>query len=160
MGRGPHRGAVARARDFSASTVRAYRGQAWRRPPSPAWRTFLSLHASQIWASDLFAVQTQTFRTLYVLVLRSPQRGRIVHWNVTAHPTGQWVWRQIIEATPWTSAPRFPIRDRDRSCGGDFVRRVRAIGIETVLTPIQAPQANALAEGVIGTIRRERLAGC
>ena len=76
---------------------------------------------------------------------------------MTAHPTAPWVWRQIIQATPWNATPRFLIRDRDRSYGRDFVRRARAIGIATVLTPIQAPQANALAERVIGTIRRECL---
>jgi putative transposase len=85
------------------------------------------------------------------------ERRRIVHWNVTAHPRAPWVWQQIIEATPWGSAPPFLIRDRDRSYGGDFVRRARAIGIETVPTPIRAPQASALAELVIGTIRRECL---
>ena len=57
----------------------------------------------------------------------------------------------------WGSAPRFLIRDRDRNYGGDFVRRARASGIETVLSPVHAPQANALAERVIGTIRRECL---
>jgi transposase InsO family protein len=143
--------------EVSASTVRAYRRQALRRPPSPSWRTFLKLHAPQIWAADFFTVQTLTFRTLYVFVLLGHERRHIVHWNVTAHPTAPWVWRQIIEATPWNTTPRFLIRDRDRSYGGDFVRRARAIGIETVLTPIHAPQANALAERVIGTMRRECL---
>ena len=143
--------------EVSASSVRTYRRQALRRPPSPSWRTFLRLHAPQIWAADFFTVQTLTFRTLYVFVLLGHERRRIEHWNVTAHPSAPWVWRQIIEATPWGSAPRFLIRDRDRSYGGDFVRRARAIGIETVLTPIQAPKANALAERVIGTIRRECL---
>ncbi len=143
--------------EVSASSVRAYRRQALRRPPSPSWRTFLRLHAPQIWAADFFTVQTLTFRTLYVFVLLGHERRRIVHWNVTQHPTAPWVWRQLIQATPWGSVPRFLIRDRDRNYGGDFVRRARAIGIETVLTPIRAPQANALAERVIGTIRRECL---
>jgi len=102
-------------------------------------------------------VQTLTFRTLYVFVLRDHQRRRIVHWNVTAHPNARWVWRQIIDATPWRTAPSFLIRDRDGNYGCDFVRRARAIGIETVLSPVHAPQANALAERVIGTIRRECL---
>ncbi len=93
----------------------------------------------------------------YVFVLLSHDRRRIVHWNVTAHPTASWVWRQVIQATPWNAIPRFLIRDRDRSYGRDFVRRAAAIGIDTVLTPIQAPQANALTERVIGTIRRECL---
>ncbi len=143
--------------DVGASTVRSYRRQALRRPPSPSWRMFLRLHAPEIWAADFFTVQTLTFRTLYVFVLLSHDRRRIVHWNVTAHPTAAWVWRQIIQATPWNAIPRSLIRDRDRSYGRDFVRRAAAIGIDTVLTPIQAPQANALAERVIGTIRRECL---
>ncbi len=143
--------------EVSASSVRAYRRQALRRPPSPSWPTFLRLHAPQIWAADFFTVQTLTFRTLYVFVLLGHERRRIVHWNVTQHPTAPWVWRQLIQATPWGSVPRFLIRDRDRNYGGDFVRRARVIGIETVLTPIRAPQANALAERVIGTIRRECL---
>jgi transposase InsO family protein len=143
--------------EVSASTVRIYRGQALRRPPSPSWRTFLRLHARQIWAADFLVVQTLTFRTLYVFVLLDHERREIVHWNVTAHPNADWVWRQIIEATPWGSAPRYLIRDRDRNYGGDFVRRARAIGIETVLSPVHAPQANALAARVIGTIRRECL---
>ena len=143
--------------EVSASTVRVYRRQALRRPPSPSWRTFLRLHAPHIWAADFFTVQTLTFRTLYIFVLLGHQRRQIVHWNVTAHPTAPWVWRQIIAATPWGAGPRFLIRDRDRSYGGDFALRARTIGIEPVLTPIHAPQANALAERVIGTIRRERL---
>ena len=143
--------------DVSASTVRLYRRQALRRPPSPNWRTFLRLHAPQIWAADFFTVHTLTFRTLYVFVLLSHDRRRIVHWNVTAHPTAPWVWRQIVQATPWGTSPRFLIRDRDRSYGTDFVDRAARIGIETVLTPIHAPQANALVERVIGTIRRECL---
>ena len=108
--------------EVSASTVRVYRRQALRRPPSPNWRTFLRLHAPHIWAADFFTVQTLSFRTLYVFVLLGHQRRQIVHWNVTAHPTAPWVWRQIIEGTPWGTTPRFLIRDRDRtmamtSCG-------------------------------------------
>ena len=141
----------------SASTVRAHRRQALRRPPSLRWRTFLRLHAGEIWASDFFTVQTLTFRTLYVFLVISRQRRRIVHWNVTAHPTAPWVWRQVIEATRWNMAPRFWLRDRDRSYGRDFVARAGRCGIATVLTPVRAPQANAIAERVIGTLRRECL---
>ena len=84
-------------------------------------------------------------------------RRRIRHWNVTEHPIAPWIWRQMIEATAWGQQPGFLIRDRDRSYGGDFIARARRIGIETILTPVRAPNANAIAERVIGTLRRECL---
>ena len=102
-------------------------------------------------------MQTLPFRTFYVFVLISHDRRRLVHWNVTRHPTQAWVWQQIREATPWGVHPRFLIRDRDRCYGGDFVRRAAAMGITTVLSPVRAPQANAIAERVIGTLRRDCL---
>ncbi len=80
-----------------------------------------------------------------------------MHVNVTGHPTADWVWRQLINATPWGRGPRYLIRDRDRSYGGDFVPRARRIGIKTVLTPIATPQANGIAERLVGTLRRECL---
>ena len=141
--------------DVSASTVRVYRWQGLRRPPSPQWRTFLRLHAPNIWASDFFTVQTWTFRTLYVFVVISHERRRIEHWNVTDHPRAPWVWRQVIAATAWSRTPRFWIRDRDTCYGGDFVAQAAGIGIRTVLTPVRAPRANSIAERVIGTLRRE-----
>ena len=114
-------------------------------------------HAEDGWAADLFTVQTLTFRTLYVFVVIDHGRRRIRHWNVTEHPIAPWIWRQMIEATAWGEQPGFLIRDRDRSYGGDFIARARRIGIETILTPVRAPNANAIAERVIGTLRRECL---
>ena len=143
--------------DVSVRTVGCYRHAARRRPPSQRWRTFLRNHAPQIWATDLFAVQTVTFRTLYVQVVISHDRRRIEHWNVTRHPRAAWIWQQLLEATAWGRQPRFLIRDRDRCFGGDFVARAAGIGITTILTPIRAPNANAIAERVIGTLRRECL---
>ncbi len=78
-----------------------------------------------------------------------------MHWNVTASPTAAWVWRQLLEATPWGRQPRSLLRDRDAVYGGDFSERARRLDIETVLTPVHAPRANAVAERVIGTLRRE-----
>ncbi len=141
--------------EVSAETVRRYRLQALRRPPSQRWQTFLTNHRKEIWAADFFTVPTVLFRTLYVLFFVSHDRRRIEHINVTAHPTAPWVWRQVIEATPWGGRPRFLIRDRDRSYGGDFIAKARRIGIETVLTPIRAPQANGIAERLVGTLRRD-----
>jgi putative transposase len=143
--------------EVSARTVRRYRRRALRRPPSQSWRAFLRNHISEIWAADLFTVQTLTFHTLYVFVVIDHERRRIRHWNVTEHPNATWIWRQVIAATPWGERPRFLIRDRDISYGGAFLARARGIGIETVLTPVGAPNANAVAERVIGTLRRECL---
>ncbi len=134
-----------------------YRRQALRRPPSQSWRTFLRNHASSIWAADLFTVQTLAFRTLYVFVVIDHDRRRIRHWTVTEHPIAPWIWQQMLEATAWGQQPGFLIRDRDRSYGGDFIARARRLGIETILTPVHAPNANAIAERVIGTLRRECL---
>ena len=84
----------------SLQTVRRYRGDV-PRPPSPSWRTFLSNHRLQLWACDFFAVQTVTFRTLFVFSIIAHERRPLVHLHVTAHPTAPWVWRQLINATPW-----------------------------------------------------------
>ena len=77
--------------------------------------------------------------------------------NVTAHPTADWVWRQLIEATPWGKQPLFLIRDRDACFGDAFLARARAIGIETVLSPFLCPQANSIAERMVGTFRQQLL---
>ncbi len=98
-----------------------------------------------------------TFKTLYVLVFIAHGRRELVHVNVTANPTAAWVWRQVLEATPWGSKPRHLLRDRDAAYGRDFRRRARRIGIDAIATPIHALQANAIAERVIGTLRRECL---
>ena len=80
-----------------------------------------------------------------------------MHLNVTPHPRAEWVWQQLIEATPWGQQPKFLIRDRDCCYGGSFNARAARLAIEAILTPIRAPKANAIAERVIGTLRRECL---
>jgi transposase InsO family protein len=90
-----------------------------------------------------------------VLVFVDHARRELVRLNVTASPTAAWVWRQLVEATPWGRTPRYLLRDRDRVYGRDFVGRARGLGIATVLTPVRAPQANAVAERLVGTLRRE-----
>jgi transposase InsO family protein len=110
-----------------------------------------------MWAADLLTVQTLTFRTLYVLVFVSHARRELVHLNVTTIPTAAWVWRQLVAATPWGRTPRYLVRDRDAVYGRDFVPRARGLGIHTLLTPIRAPRANAVAERLVGTLRRECL---
>jgi transposase InsO family protein len=141
----------------SNRSIRRYRGRPPGRPPSQTWRTFLRNHAHAIWAADLCVVQTLTFKTLYVLLFIAHGRRELVHLAVTAHPTAAWVWRQLVEATPWGRRPKHLLRDRDAVYGGSFRARAKALGIQTVLTPVRAPRANAVAERVIGTLRRECL---
>jgi putative transposase len=84
-------------------------------------------------------------------------RRELVHFAVTAHPAAAWVWRQVIEATPWGRTPAYLVRDRDAVYGADFVLKAAGLGIRTVLTPVRAPRANAVAERLVGTLRRECL---
>jgi hypothetical protein len=98
----------------SSRSIRRYRRRRNSRPPSQSWRTFLANHAQAIWAADLFVVQTLTFQTLYVIFFISHGSRQLVHFEVTANPNAAWVWRQLIEATPWDRKPRYLIHDRDR----------------------------------------------
>ena len=141
----------------SDRSIRRYRSRGPRRPPSQTWRTFLRNHAHHLWATDLLTVPTLTFKTLYVMVFIAHGRRELVHVNVTANPTAAWVWRQIVEATPWGHKPRHLLRDRDAVYGRDFRQRAQRISIDAIATPIHAPKGNAIAERVIGTLRRECL---
>jgi putative transposase len=114
---------LALGHDVSAASVRRYRRVALRRPPSQRWHTFITNHRRDLWAVDFFTVPTLLFQTLYVFVVVSHDRRRIEHINVTAHPTAAWVWRQVIEATPWGRKPAVLIRDRDRCYGTDVIAR-------------------------------------
>ena len=141
----------------SNRSIRRYRWRGPARSPSQTWRTFLHNHAHHLWAADLFTVPTLMFKTLYVLVFIAHGRRELVHVNVTANPTAAWVWRQLIETTPWNCKPRHLLRDRDVVYGRDFRQRARRIGIDAIATPVHAPTANAIVERVIGTLRRECL---
>jgi transposase InsO family protein len=141
----------------SKRSIQRYRERGPARPPSQTWRTFLANHAGAIWAADLCTVQTVTFKTLSVLALIAHGRRELVHVAVTAHPVAAWIWRQFVEATAWGRWPRFLLRDRDAVYGGAFGSRLAARGVEQRLTPVRAPQANAVAERFIGTLRREGL---
>jgi hypothetical protein len=97
----------------SNRSLRRYRRRGHPRPPRPTWRAFLVNHRTRIWAADFFTVRTSTFKALYVLSFIAHGRRGLAHFAVTSHPTEAWAWRQFIEATPWGSSPRYPIRDRD-----------------------------------------------
>lgn len=97
------------------------------------------------------------FRVLFVFVVLSHARRRILHVNVTAHPTAAWTAQQLREAFPWDSAPRFLLRDRDSTYGSAVRRTVQGMGVEEVLTAPRAAWQNPFVERLIGSLRRECL---
>ena len=142
--------------EISQATVAKYMPKR-RKPPSPTWRAFLANHFAQMVSIDFFTVPTASFRVLFVFVVLAHDRRRLLHFNVTEHPTAAWTGQQIREAFPWDTVPRFLLRDRDSIYGDQLVRVVRSLGIEQVLIAARSPWQNPYVERVIGSIRRECL---
>lgn len=142
--------------EIGQTTVAKYMERS-RRPPSQGWRTFLRNHAAGIAAVDLLVVPTVGFRMLYVLIILGHDRRRLLSLGVTAHPTAEWIARQITEAFPWDQAPRYLVRDRDAVYGEVVIQRLRAMGIRDRPTAPRSPWQNGHAERLIGSIRRECL---
>jgi hypothetical protein len=114
--------------DVGQTSVAKYMAR-HRRPPSQGWRTFVRNHAEGIAAMDLFVVPTFSFRLLYGLLILWHGRRQILWLGVTAHPTAEWIARQLTEACGWEQTPEYLVRDRDSVYGEIFTRRVRAMGI-------------------------------
>jgi transposase InsO family protein len=142
--------------DVTKSTVEKYRVRP-QKPPSPTWKTFLKNHVQDLVALDFFVVPTVTHKVLFVLLILAHERRRVVHFNITEHPTVQWTVQQVIDAFPWDEAPRYLLRDRDQIYGASFRQRVQHMGIEEVLIAPRSPWQNPYVERLIGSIRRECL---
>ena len=99
-----------------------------RKPPSQTWRTFLENHAKQLVSIDFFTVPTIRFQVLYVFLVLAHDRRRILHFNITAHPTAEWTGQQLREAFPFDEVPRYLLRDRDAIFGEEFRRQVTDMG--------------------------------
>jgi len=125
--------------------------------PSQTWRTFLANHLGATVAVDFFAVPTLTCRLLFVFVVLAHDRRRILHVNVTQHPTSAWTRQQLREALPSDTHSRFLLHDRDTTFDAAFDRTVTAFGLTTVRTAPRSPWQNPYVERVIGSIRRECL---
>ncbi len=140
--------------EVSEATVSRYMVKQ-RKPPSQTWRIFLNNHVKDIASIDFLVVPMVNFKLLYVLVVLSHERRKIVHFNVTDSPTAVWTGQQIIEAFPYDTAPKYLIRDNDKIYGFDFKEKVRACGITPIRTAYRSPWQNAYCERVIGTLRRD-----
>jgi hypothetical protein len=140
--------------DVAQSTVSNYmvprRGR-----PLQTWKTFLRNHADGIASIDLFVVPTIAFEQLFAFLVLGHGRRQLLWFAVAKNPTAGWLARQITEAFPWNSAPKYLIRDNDRAFGGTFKARIRAMGIRDRPTSFRSPWQNGYVERLIGSIRRE-----
>ena len=138
------------------STVSKYMARP-SKPPSQSRKTFLRNQAEAIAAIDMCVVPTLTFDLLFVCLVLGHGRRRLLWFEVTRHPTAEWLARQITEAFPWASVPAYLVRDNDRAYGHVFTSRVRAMGIRDRPISPGSPWQNGCAERLIGTLRRECL---
>ncbi len=152
--------------EHSASTVRKYMVE--DRPPSTTWRDFIERHRTAMWAVDFTTVALWNFDVRHVLVVMALDSRRVVHAAVTASPTLAWVQQQLRDAMPFDEAPRFLLHDNDAIFGRLMVGRGRfrstldawlhdVMGVRGIPTPFRAPNANAVIERFMGTLRRECL---
>jgi transposase InsO family protein len=111
----------------------------------------------QMASIDFFVVPTATFRVLFVFVVLSHARRRVLHFQVTEHPSQEWTMQQMREAFPWDQGCRYLLRDRDAIYGGDWVAMTKGMGMEEVLSAPRPPWQNPFVERLIGSVRRECL---
>jgi putative transposase len=131
------------------------------RRAATTWRTFLRQQAAGIVACDFFAVDTVLLWRLYVLFFIELDTRRVHLAAVTANPNAAWVTQQarnlLLVLGERGRRLRFLIRDRDAKVCGSFDDVCCSAGAEVLLTPVQAPNANAYAERWIRTVRAEYL---
>lgn|SRR5487761_17794 len=144
--------------DISERTISRWMKRA---PPDPGltkrWLAFLRNHREAIAAMDFFTVPTITFGVIYCFFVIAHDRRRILHFNVTKHPTSLWVVQQLRETFPFESAPRFLIFDRDGKYGIEVPAAVRSLKIRPVRTSFESPWQNGIAERWVESCRRDLL---
>jgi len=139
------------------SVARYLRGIRRRGDPAKRWLTFLQNHREAITAFDFFAVPTVTFKLLYCFFVIEHGRRRILHYNVTGHPTAAWVVQQLREAFPEAGPHQYVIFDHDSIFSDEVVALLKATGLKSKRTSVRAPWQNGVAERWVGGCRREML---
>jgi putative transposase len=127
------------------------------RPRGQKWATFLQNHAADIWACDFLQITDLFFRPLFAFFIFELQSRKVIHVDVKRSPTDAWTAQQLREATPYGHTPKYLIRDNDRKFGPNFAQVVASSGIKVLRTPYRTPQANAICERFLGSVRRECL---
>jgi putative transposase len=144
--------------DISERTISRWMKRAPRDPePAKRWLAFLRNHREAIAAMDFFTVPTITFGVLYCFFIIAHRRRRILHLNVTKHPTSLWVVQQLREAFPFESTPRFLIFDRDGKYGLEVPAAVRSLTITPIRTSFESPWQNGVTERWVESCRRDML---
>ena len=138
-------------------TVANYMISRARRPPSQNWKAFLRNHLGSMVSVDFLTVPTLTLRVLYVFIVLSHQRRRVLHFNVVESPSAGWTAQQLREAFPFRSPPKYLLRDRDGIYGLEFQHRAEALGLEEVRIAPHSPWQSPYVERLIGSVRRECL---
>jgi transposase InsO family protein len=142
--------------DVCERTISRWMRRAPRDPePAKRWLAFLRNHREAIAAMDFFTVPTVTFRLLYCFFVISHDRRRILHFNVTRHPTSSWVIQQLREAFPYQLAPKFLIFDRDSKFSLEVAVAVRSLNVRPIRTSIESPWQNGVAERWVESCRRD-----
>ena len=123
-----------------------------------SWADFLGHYGHFIWACDFFTVTTATLRTYYVLFFIEVSTRKIVYWNVSEHPDGDWVVQQLRNIDMVHSdLPRYLIHDRDSKFKAHADELLRTMGTEPVRLPVRSPDLNGRAERWIRSVREECL---
>lgn len=107
--------------------------------PGKRWLAFLRNHREAIAAMDFFTVPTLTFGVLYCFFIIGHDRRRILHFNVTRHPTSPWIAQQLREAFPYDAVPKFLIFDHDAKYGFEVPTTIRSMNITAVRTSVGCP---------------------
>jgi transposase InsO family protein len=144
--------------DISERTVLRWMRKAPRSPePAKRWAAFLNNHREAIAAMDFFTVPTLTFGVLHCFFVIAHDRRRILHCNVTRHPTSVWVSQQLRETFPYDSVPGYLIFDRAANFGEEVVSTIKSFGIQPKRTSFRSPWQNGVAERWVGNCRRDLL---
>jgi putative transposase len=165
-GRQPNVGSAARIHgeltmlgfDLSERTVLRWMRRVPRNPePAKRWAAFLNNHREAIAAMDFFTVPTLTFGVLHCFFVIAHERRRVLHFNVTRHPSSAWISQQLREAFPYDEVPNYLIFDRAANFNEEVVSTMKSFGIQPKRTNFRSPWQKGVAERWVGNCRRDLL---